>query len=131
MKQRLMQWMRGRYGTDALNRTLSILAILLIVPVVFLRTQALLWIGYGLLGITLFRTFSRNIPERRAELMKFMQLQRRVFRKSKQTKMKIEQRKEYKFYACPNCKKELRVPRKKGKVRITCPACHTRFEKKT
>ncbi|MDO4493372.1 MAG: hypothetical protein Q4C53_05720 [Clostridia bacterium] len=34
----------------------------------------------------------------------------------------------YKYIACPNCAKSLRVPRGKGHIRVTCPQCGERFE---
>ncbi len=38
---------------------------------------------------------------------------------------------QYKYLTCPNCKKKLRVPRKKGSIKITCPHCKEQFIKKT
>ena len=35
------------------------------------------------------------------------------------------------FFRCPSCKEVVRVPRGKGKIRITCPRCGYAFEKKT
>ena len=45
-------------------------------------------------------------------------------------KRRFSERKEYRFYRCPVCKKELRVPRGKGKIRIKCP-CGNAFTKRT
>ena len=39
----------------------------------------------------------------------------------------FEQRKIYKFYKCPMCKQEGRVPRGHGKICITCPKCREEF----
>jgi len=36
--------------------------------------------------------------------------------------------KDFKFFECPSCGHTLRVPKGKGKVRITCPNCQTKFE---
>ena len=36
---------------------------------------------------------------------------------------KRQQRKQYKFFKCPMCKQEVRVPRGHGKICITCPKC--------
>ena len=32
---------------------------------------------------------------------------------------------------CPNCGQQVRVPRDKGRIRITCPKCHTQFDRTT
>ena len=38
--------------------------------------------------------------------------------------------KEHKYLKCPKCKQEIRVPKGAGKIRITCPKCQEKFEKK-
>ena len=43
----------------------------------------------------------------------------------------FRQRKDYAFFRCPSCREIVRVPRGKGKIRITCPRCGYAFEKKT
>ena len=46
-------------------------------------------------------------------------------------KVRWTQRKDYKFFTCPNCKTALRVPRGHGKVNIVCRKCGTSFTGKT
>ena len=46
-------------------------------------------------------------------------------------KQRREDEKTHAYYKCPECKKELRVPRGKGKIRITCPHCGHQFVKRT
>jgi len=43
----------------------------------------------------------------------------------------IEQRKYYVFFKCPKCKKTLRLPKNKGKLKVTCPICKYELFKKT
>ena len=42
-----------------------------------------------------------------------------------------EEEKTHAFFKCPQCGKELRVPRGKGKIRIKCPNCGEQFIRKT
>jgi glutaredoxin len=42
-------------------------------------------------------------------------------------KNKIESLIDYKVIDCPNCKTRLRVPKDKGKIKITCPKCSNSF----
>jgi predicted RNA-binding Zn-ribbon protein involved in translation (DUF1610 family) len=38
--------------------------------------------------------------------------------------------KDHKYYGCPSCGQKVRVPKGAGKIRVTCPKCGTKFEKK-
>ena len=42
-------------------------------------------------------------------------------------KNKIESLIDYKVIECPDCKARLRVPKEKGKIKITCPKCSNSF----
>ena len=46
-------------------------------------------------------------------------------------KQKFDQRGTYKYFKCPNCKQQLRAPRGRGKIEVTCQKCHTVFRTKT
>ena len=37
----------------------------------------------------------------------------------------------HKYYRCPSCKQMVRLPKGKGKIIVTCPSCHQKFEKRT
>ena len=37
--------------------------------------------------------------------------------------MRFEMRKEYRIFRCKGCGRNIRVPRGKGKLEITCPLC--------
>ncbi|MEG1524704.1 MAG: hypothetical protein RRZ24_03770 [Clostridia bacterium] len=39
--------------------------------------------------------------------------------------------KQYKYFICPQCAQRLRVPRGKGKLRVTCTHCGNKFETKS
>jgi len=38
-------------------------------------------------------------------------------------KEKIQSLLAFNVFSCPTCQKKLRVPRGKGKIRVTCPEC--------
>lgn len=44
---------------------------------------------------------------------------------------RAQERKAYKVFACPTCKQKQRVPRGKGRIRITCKQCGAKFEGRT
>ena len=91
----------------------------------------MIFLSYALLVWGIFRMLSRNIPRRRAENDRFLRFWGPVKAKFRLQKDKWKSRKTHKFFNCPSCKKNLRVPRGKGKIQITCPKCGERFSKKT
>ena len=123
--------MVGRYGPDQLNVALLISAVVIGLVASITRLWILSLISYIPLVLGLIRMFSRNIPRRRAENDRFL----RYWWPFKTKLMgKITQMKDsrtHKFFKCPGCRNNLRVPKGKGKIQITCPKCGERFIKKT
>lgn len=139
---------QGRNGTDQFTVFLAGIAFLLIIiyPLFGVReVQFGMQMGALLIAaLAVFRVFSRNIAKRRGENEVFLRIfsnkrrkERRLQKKNEKLakKAKKEKRKEdlktHIYYKCPECDTELRVPRGKGKIRITCPKCSTQFIKKT
>lgn len=125
-------FMQGRYGWDQLN--LALLVISLIVEIVFgfcpypVRLFKLL--TYVLIGLVIFRTFSRNIYKRSEENRKFLPLYNRIISWFKLTYKKFRDGKTHRYYKCPACKSSLRVKYVKGTHTIRCPKCGNKFSKK-
>ena len=67
MREKFRQFMAGRYGTDALNQFLSILAVALLLVSLLTRLGLFTWLGLAALIHRYFRTFSRHIPRRTDE----------------------------------------------------------------
>lgn len=123
---------RGRYGIDPLNRTLLIIGVLFSAVSMVLRSvqvvaSVLSALSLVLLGVALFRMFSRNFGARQQELYRYMNFTNR-FRSFGQ---RMRDRKNYKYLSCPQCMQKLRVPRGKGRLRVTCTRCGNRFETKS
>ena len=137
-----MNWLRnfmmGRYGLDQMT------VGLLVGMMVFSLLSSLTWflplylISIALMIWAVFRVFSRNTAARARENEKFLVFWNQVkkwwngvrqwFAKQKR---KWNDRKTHVYFRCPNCKKELRVPKGKGKLEVTCPLCRSKFIKKT
>ena len=119
----LRHFMLGRYGTDKLN--ILILSAGLVICAINMFVQLppmnliLMLLSYGLMGWAIFRCFSRNIYKRYQENQKYLLFLQRL------------KDKEHKYYNCPRCRQQVRVPRGKGKISITCPKCKEKFIKKT
>ena len=117
------RFMQGRYGGDKLNIALIWIAfgayiISLLIPVVAVKL-ALWLVYYGLLIWAVFRMLSRNTYKRYQENRKYLRLLERL------------KDRDHKYFDCPRCRQQVRVPRGKGKISITCPKCGERFVKKT
>ena len=121
--------MYGRYGYDALSKTLlwvyvGVLVLYMILSL-FIESPFLYLVhtlvSFSLVGYILFRTMSRNIPKRRAENERFLNFWQ--LRKNKR-----RDRKTHVYRKCPKCKAVLRLPKAKGKHTVSCPRCRERFE---
>ena len=71
MKEKIRQFMIGRYGTDGLNQFLNIASLVLILVYILTRLPLLLYVGVVLLGLCYYRMFSRNISKRTEENYKY------------------------------------------------------------
>jgi len=119
----------GRNGSDQLNIALLVAAI------AFNLLSRLLFRGlfealcYIAAFLWIFRMISRNLERRQRENAWFLQLIGRGGAKGSRTatqprtKKAQKDRANFRYLKCPNCKQELRVPKGKGKIRITCPKC--------
>lgn len=127
----LRNFMIGRYGPDHLNVALLILSIIIGIVSSLVKFLPLSILGDIVLIYAFFRMFSRNITARRRENDKFVRVWWPIKNKIKSKWVQLKSLRSYKFFKCPECKQTLRVPRKKGKIQITCPKCGERFIKKT
>ena len=123
MRMGLGRFMAGRYGTDRLN--MVILCTGLFVSLLSVWSKSVKWdlifmlLSYGLMIWAIWRSLSRNTYARYQENRKFLQF----FDRLKDRKNK--------YFDCPKCHQQLRVPRGKGKISITCPRCKEKFIRKT
>ena len=131
----LRRFMAGRNGTDQLSLAILIVSIILNVVSGMIRIAIISSIVYSLaaaiLIIGIFRILSRNIERRRAENAVFMRHWNKVRNYFRRQADKLRQSKTFRFFKCPACKNNLRVPKGKGKIYVTCPRCGERFIKKT
>lgn len=124
IKWKLRNMMSGRNGLDDLGKVTFVASLVLYLISGIVRISLVYLLSCIGLVYTLFRCFSRNIPERRAENQKFQSM-------LNLNKLKYDQRKEYKIFKCKSCGRNIRVPRKKGKLEITCPVCGTKTIRRT
>lgn len=132
------QALTGRYGSDRFGRFLSVSSVVLLVLSVMSRrfgsgraSSFLSYFALALLAFCYYRMFSRNFSKREEENRRYLDAEW-AFRDWLNLRKDVyEQRKEYAFFTCPGCKQVVRVPKNKGKIRITCRRCGYSFDKKT
>ena len=119
-------WLRrvlaGRYGHDKLNAAILWSGVIVAVLAMFIPSAIgllLSLVAYTLMGIALFRAFSRSTYKRYRENRKFLMLVDRLKDRN------------HRYFECPRCRQPVRVPRGKGKIAISCPKCKEKFIKKT
>lgn len=132
---------KGRYGVDTLAY------VLLFVGIIMLRFPYVSYLGIGLFVFMVFRIFSRDKNKRYQEQQKLNQMLSKLTKSftrqgssapngynpfnRKSSTYNSPDRKLYVILSCPKCSNNLRLPRKKGKLQVTCPVCKTEFIKKT
>ena len=113
----------GRYGTDKLNIALLTVGLVVSLGCMFIKAPLvnliLTVISYAFLFTVIFRSLSRNTYKRYQENRKYLMLLERF------------KDKEHRYFDCPKCHQQVRVPRGKGKIAITCPKCREKFIRKT
>ena len=115
------RFMQGRYGTDMFSVFLLISAIVLS----FLSRLPFLWFLYyisaALLLYSLYRTLSKNIEKRYRELTWFEQKKQMVMKKA-DAYSRMRKDKTHRYFKC-SCGTYSRVPKGRGKIKITCKRC--------
>lgn len=128
---RFRSWMMGRYGTDALTFALLICYAVLYLLAQALRFAPLAWISLIPFVFCFYRMFSRDTSRRYRENQMFLKYWNPVLGRFRRFAADVRDRRTHRYFKCPNCSGKLRVPRGKGKIRITCPLCKTEFIRKT
>ena len=140
-RYKLARLFAGRTGVDALGKTVTWVALILMLLTVITHSSITYLLAMGCLVYSVWRMFSKNYYKRYTENQIFLQksvklrgflakLPAKVKNKAARFSYDMEQRKTYAIFKCPNCKQKLRAPRGRGKIQVTCSKCHTQFIKK-
>ena len=130
-REKMQQFMYGRYGNDQLSRVYLGITLVLLVLSLFTRWTIIYIAGIALLIYCYYRMFSRNMSKRSAENQWYLKKEMKVRSWWQRRKQLFAGRKDYKIFKCPKCGQKLRVPRHKGKIAIHCRKCGEEFIRKT
>lgn len=140
-----MRFFYNIYGIDLLSLFLLFLSSLLNLSF-FTRIFGLL-----LFVVTIFRMFSKNIYKRQSENLIFIAFLNKLLKRFKVQiptnlppvtfnsliysfkviNAKFNEFVNFKITKCPSCGQKLRLPRRKGKIVVTCKRCSNKFDLRT
>lgn len=127
-QRRAQEWTIGRNGPDELSVVCANVALVLVVVDLFVHSTWVSVVALALLGYSWFRLSSRGIAKRRQENAAFTKAAGPAVSWLVNPVRAAKEARSYKHFTCPSCGQRVRVPRGKGKVRVTCPKCKTRFD---
>lgn len=127
-RERIQQFMMGRYGIDRLYYMLLAICFILIVINLFANSLVISLIESLIFAYALFRVMSRNIYKRQQENEKLNQIIDAIKKFTNLQKCKYRDRKTHVYRKCPSCRNNLRLPKEKGKHTVSCPCCKHRFD---
>lgn len=137
-RQKLQQFMMGRYGVDQLGIFLTMTALIGSLLSSIFDLKILSFLASFCLVYSIYRMYSRNISARYQENQKFLPYWNKISRHTLRVKLWFQQqsqkwrdRKTHRYFTCPTCKQVLRVPKGKGKIKISCPKCKAELIRKT
>ena len=129
LQEKFSRFMYGRYGTDSLNRFLTVLWLFTAVFNTFLHSFLLHIFEFVLCFFVFFRMLSRNFVKRRKENATYYRISSKVKGAFRHFAVRIRERNTTRFFSCPYCKAPIRMPKKIGKFNIRCGKCGQTFQK--
>lgn len=127
-KYKLIRFMQGRYGMDALYKALLGLMLLFFVLNLFFQSILLYLLSLLAGGLAVYRSFSKNTALRSQENQKYLAFRDKVKKQWLQLVNRVKHYRTHRYRACPSCKTTLRLPKKLGVNQVTCPVCKHAFE---
>lgn len=122
-------FMYGRYKGDEFNRFLFVLYFVIWLVSTITNLGFLQFINMPILVYVIFRAFSKNISARQKELNCYLKIKNKTKSEIALKKQKYQNRKTHLYFKCKKCKANLRVPKGKGKIEVTCPKCKEKIIK--
>ena len=116
----MARFMAGRYGIDSLYSLILIICVILAIVNIFAMLLLAAW--------ATFRAMSRSIYKRQRENAFILKIKGKLTFLFVTAKQRFKERKTHVYKKCPQCRAQLRLPRKKGKLKVHCPKCGGSFE---
>jgi hypothetical protein len=130
IKQSLRNFMANRNGVDPLSVVLVWGGLIIYLLSAIGSSTLLGMLSFVIYAYTIFRIFSRNREKRAQENRRYLALKTKYSTELKQARTRFKNRKQYKYFRCPNCKAWHKLPHNAGVVTVTCGRCHNNFTQK-
>lgn len=117
----------NRNGIDDLFTLNIILIIPLLMANIFINNLYLSLSIVLLIGILIFRVLSTNKRQRTKENRIYIGIKTKISKKYNLYKDIIKNYNTALYKRCPNCKRILKLPLKKGNHKVICPDCQVKF----
>ncbi len=131
MRQKMMAFMRGRYGLDRFSNFLVIAACVIIFINIFFKSNLVSLFALAVFVYAYSRIFSRNISKRSAENSWYLNKTYGIRRFFLREKDRAKIRRTHHIYRCPKCGQKMKVPKGRGRIEVTCPKCRYEFVKRS
>lgn len=140
-QSKLVTFMMGRNGMDDCARAMIGFAVsamvLQFVAGFFSGTLARFfsYVSMALFIYAIFRMLSRNIAARQNENRKWVKVWTPILLSSRRKYSRFKDwkayHKEFHIDTCKQCGQTLKIPKGKGRIRVTCPKCRSVYERES
>lgn len=131
-RYKLIKFMEGRNGVDKLTSWLFVFYVIVGLIRAFIRNPIAGHIISGFMAViflyAIFRTLSKNIYARQKENYAFSAFITKITPHFTLLRDRIKDIRTKRYRHCPQCRKVLRLPYKRGKHNVRCPVCGTDFD---
>lgn len=131
IEEAFRKMMYGRYGVDHLGRDMMWVSLGLLIISSVTHIKIFWYIAILGLLILYWRMFSKQTMKRYEENRKYMNWRTPLMRKLNKFLKRIKDMPKYKYLHCPKCNTQMRVPRGKKNIVVTCPSCRHKFDAKS
>ncbi len=129
LNEKMQRFMEGRNGTDDLSKFLIVVSMVLFFLSLLAQKTVFYFAAILVLVYAWYRMLSRNFAVRAKENSRYRHVIEELARVFRVQKKRFDGRRDFRFFKCPGCGQEVRVPKGKGHIRITCPKCRTQFDR--
>ena len=121
----------GKLAIDELSLFLITVAFIASIFMIFFNLNRFIFFTWLPLLIAYWRSFSKNKAKRSRENQIFTKSYYPLVSFCKNTSRRVTSKKVHIYFNCKKCTQQLRIPKRTGHIKVTCPKCSHAFIKRT